>query len=171
MLIVKSQRQIFHIYYVGSIQDQISVLCVCLCVCMCMASMCFSRIGVFMDACESRCVWTSDCMHVLFAQPASRINFLWHTIDWSWCYLSLISVVLSSVWTILYVLSLIELVAWSKVTSRLCGEPKSVSCSDIFCLIFSPKCNWAAQSIEKKKKKKTPFLHSPIFFFVGNYTP
>lgn len=68
--------------------------------------------------CTQTCVSHSVCVKVwlcafLFAQPASRINFLWHTIDWSWCYLSLISVVLSSVWTILYVLSLIGLVPQS----------------------------------------------------------
>lgn len=102
-----------------------------------------NSVFMHMDVCVSHtacvCVWTSDCMRVLFAQPASQINFLWYTIDCSWCYLSLISVVLSSVWTILYVLSLIGAVAQSEVTTLLSQNLYLTQTSPG--LYFTPKCN------------------------------
>lgn len=85
---------------------------------------------------ESRCVYVCvcvrDCVRVLFARPASRINFLWHTIDWSrW----LSDPYRSRASSILCVLSLKGLVAQSGVT-----------CSAVTLTLVSEKNLYLAQT-------------------------
>lgn len=92
------------------------------------------------------CVCQPDCVCVCFVCPACILDSfpvahnrleLMLSVSYQRCAFQF--------WTVLCVLSPKGQVAQSKVTrSSCCGEPKSVSCPDIVCLIFSPKCNWAA---------------------------
>ena len=98
-------------------------------------------------------VWVTvcNCVCALFARPASQINFLCYTTDWSWCYRWLISVVLSRVWNILYVIAdRSRGHSHSGVTSLYLTQtsPADTRSTVTHLLIFTPKCKCAHELIE-----------------------